>query len=507
VTTELATAASLALKQELWRRGEAWKHPDICDDLQRAWLQRVRAAVDLGKRTSFLQRWGRQVGKSWANIAFALSEMQRRPGIIIRYAALTGKSCLNIVKPTFETLCESMPEDVKPVLSEHQGTITTPNGSVLTFAGTDSEQFDRLRGPKAHIVMLDESAFYDQLERIEAALTPQLITTRGLLLYFSSPPETPAHPWKRRDDAHQASGDWSKATIYTSPRFTPDLILETEEAEARRLMMTREELVSSTFWEREYRANIVTEESRAALPSWTDEAAVDLVGDWERPKYFDAYVGLDVGKWSDPHFATLGYHDPATNTFTVEAELEAQSAKGIAPFIEELRRMEAQLWGVTRWEGTLYGVTREDIASWPAHLRYLYDEAAPRQPFLRVGDDDARLIIDVRTSHGYGVLPAQKADEYKSVDDLNQRIRERRWRVHRRCVRTIEQYRSTLWNKSRSDWEHTERDHGDAVDVAKYLQRSIRWNRDCRPPAPVGDWATMPEPKRSGWAGVFGGKR
>jgi hypothetical protein len=73
-------------------------------------------------------------------------------------------------------------------------------------------------------------------------------------------------------------------------------------------------------------------------------------------------------------------------------------------------------------------------------------------------------------------------------------------------VRTIEQYKSTLWNRSRSDWEHTDRDHGDAVDVAKYLQRSIRWNRDCRPPAPVVDMPAYPRQKPTGWAGVFGGK-
>ena len=193
MTDERASALTEGLR-ELWWQGEAWRSPLICDDLQRAWLERVRAAVDEGKRTSFLQRWGRQVGKSWANIAFALCEMQRRPGIIIRYAALTGKSCLNIVKPTFDALVASMPDGCKPVLSEQKGTLSAPNGSVMVFAGTDAEQFDRLRGPKSHIIMLDESSFYAELERVEAALLPQLNTTHGIVLYFSTPPETPAHP-------------------------------------------------------------------------------------------------------------------------------------------------------------------------------------------------------------------------------------------------------------------------------------------------------------------------
>lgn len=504
----MTDARRIAL-HEAWWHGEAWRHPDVCDSLQRAWLARVRAAVDAGKRGSFVQRWGRQVGKSWANIAFALCEMQRRPGIIIRYAALTGKSCAAIVKPTFEALAATMPEEMRPTLSEQKGTITAPNGSVMVFAGTDAEQFDRLRGPKAHLIMLDESAFYAELERVEAALTPQLNTTHGLVLYFSSPPESPAHPFAKRDAAHQASGNWSKATIYDSPRYSAEDIEGIERAEAERLGMTREELLASTYWEREYRANIVTEETRAALPAWTDELGAALTGEWERPPYFDGYVGLDVGRWGDPHFAALGYHCPATNTFTVECELEMPSASThIGAFIDEVKRLERDVWGVNRWEGTLYGVTREDIAMWPPHLRTLYDADSPRQPFFRVGDDDARLVIDVRVSHGYAVVPAQKHDKFKSVDDLNQRIRERRWRIHRRCVRTLEQYRSTLWNRSRSEWERTDRDHGDAVDVSVYLQRAVRWHRDCRPPGPVLDTPTYPtKPARTGWGAVFGGKR
>jgi hypothetical protein len=500
--TDDAIALSVA-----WRVGEAWRHPAVCDKLQRAWLRRVRRAVNSGTRTSFVQRWGRQVGKSWACIAFALCEMQRRPGIIVRYAALTGKSCAAIVVPTFEALRATMPDDVRPVLSEQKGTITAPNGSTMVFAGTDNEQFDRLRGPKAHLIMLDESAFYADLEAVERALLPQLNTTNGLTLYFSSPPESSAHPWVQRDAAAQARGNWSRATIYDSPRYSPEAVAAIERAEAERLGLTVEALKTTTYWRREFEALIVTEEQRAALPAWTDEAAAELVGDWVRPEYFDGYVGADVGRWGDPHFGFLGYHDPATNTFTVEHELEMRSAPThIGGFVDEMRRLEREAWGVNRWEGTLYGVTREDIAQWPEHLRYLFDEGAPRQPYLRVGDDDARLVIDVRATHGYGVVPAQKADKYKAVDDLNQRIRERRWRVHRRCVRTIEQYRSTLWNRSRSEWERTERDHGDAVDVSLYVQRAIRWHRDCRPPTPLPPelTASMPrKPTPQGWTGVF----
>jgi hypothetical protein len=483
VADDAAIALSVA-----WRVGEAWRHPAVCDRLQRAWLRRVRRAVDSGTRTSFVQRWGRQVGKSWACIAFALCEMQRRPGIIVRYAALTGKSCAAIVVPTFETLRATMPEDVRPVLSEQKGTITSPNDSTLVFAGTDNEQFDRLRGPKAHLIMLDESAFYADLEAVERALLPQLNTTNGLTLYFSSPPESSAHPWVQRDAAAQARGNWSRATIYDSPRYLPETVAAIERAEAERLGLTVEALKATTYWRREFEALIVTEEQRAAVPAWTDEAAAELVGEWVRPGHFDGYVSADPGGGGDPHATLFGYHDPSSNSVTVEDELELRSATAhVGLWAQAIRDKEAALWGVDRWEGTLSGATREWLVAHRLDKEFLrvHSETAPRQPYLRVGDNDPTLTRDMALQHGLAVLPSEKHDKWVWVDTLNQLIRERRVRIHPRCVRLLEQLRSTLWNRTRSQWERTDRDHGDLVDCLVYLVRNVVWSRDCRPAPPV----------------------
>lgn len=104
---------------------------------------------------------------------------------------------------------------------------------------------------------------------------------------------------------------------------------------------------------------------------------------------------------------------------------------------------------------------------------------------MRVGDDDARVTVDLALQHGIGVLPSAKHDKALWVDTLNQLVRERRIRVHQRCVRLLEQLRSTLWNRTRSQWERTDRDHGDLIDDLVYMARNVTWHRDCRPPAPV----------------------
>lgn len=481
------TDASLIL-HEAWHHGEAWRHPAVCDAHQRAWLRRVRAWIDGGEQTSAVQRWGRQVGKSWSGIAFDLCEMQRRPGIIVRYAALTAKSCAAIVVPTFEALAATMPRSILPKLNEQKGTITAPNGSSLVFAGTDNEQFDRLRGPRSHIIDLDESGFYADLVSVENALIPQLQTTNGIVIYRSSPPETPAHPFTQRDAAAQAGGRWSKATLHDNPRLGPEGVARIAAAEAERLGLTLEQLFASSYWRREYLAEMVTEEGRAALPAWTDEAQAELVGDWQRPTHFDAYVALDPGKTGDPHAALFGWHDPATNTLTIEDELELRSATThIGAWAEAIKAKEATLWGVNRWEGTLSGATHEHLKKHNLDELFLrtHSQTAPRQPWLRIGDDDARVTVDLALEHGIAVLPSAKHDKAMWVDTVNQLIRERRLRVHRRCVRLLEQMRSTLWNRTRSQWERTDRDHGDLIDDLLYMCRNVVWHRDCRPPVPV----------------------
>lgn len=492
---------ALESRRELWRRGACAAY--LLDDAgptggQRAWF-RMLNDIPPGRWASL--EVSRQRGKTFTVLAWLFQSLGLRSqrGVFL---AQTGANSLKIVDQFIKDIGDSFPPEWGVELVD--GEVRFANGSEVAVFGTDNAQFRRSRGRNAHKVVLSEAGFYASLAEVESVYIPQLQTTGGVGVYESSPAENPAHDFSKRCDASMAVGRYVRDTFWSNPRIDHEAIIR---GEMERLRMTREELFASTAFRREFLAQRVTEETRAAVPAWTDEAAAELVGDWQRPEYFDGYVGLDVGRWGDPHFGFLGYHDPATNTFTVEHELEMRSAPThIGGFIDEMRRLEREAWGVNRWEGTLYGVTRDDIAQWPEHLRYLFDERAPRQPYLRVGDDDARLVIDVRATHGYGVVPAQKADKYKAVDDLNQRVRERRWRVHRRCVRTIEQYRSTLWNRSRSEWERTERDHGDAVDVSLYVQRVIRWHRDCRPPTPLPPelTASMPrKPTSQGWTGVF----
>lgn len=98
-----------------------------------------------------------------------------------------------------------------------------------------------------------------------------------------------------------------------------------------------------------------------------------------------------------------------------------------------------------------------------------------------MGDNAQGICHDMTVDHGLAMFPTAKHEKAMEVGNANQRLFERRVRISRKCVRLIEQLFSTVWNKSRSEWERTDRDHGDLIDCLVYLLRNVRWHRDCRP--------------------------
>ena len=462
----------------------------LLDAGQNAWLERHR-----GGDGASVWQIGRQRGKSFAALTLACEFAIMLPGAIIRYAALTAKSAKAIVVPTLAQVLADCPDDIRPEVKEHEGAVVFPNGSVLTFAGTDNEQFDRLRGPRAHLVLLDESAFYSDLERVESALLPQLTTTGGAALYLSTPPESVAHPFLARYRAAQASGRAVHSTVHDNPRLGPDGVARLIRTEAARLGLTEEQLVKSTFWRREYLAEIVTEETRAAVPTWTTEAAEALVVDIPRPEHFDAYVSVDIGYSPDPSFALFAFHDVARNALVIEREVEIHRGT-VAMLSQAIKAVEGELWGVSRYDGTMLALG--EVREVPEFLQRKMHQNAPRQPFMRVGDNNLIVLAELAVEHGLAAYPTRKDEKPLAVDDLAQKVADRRLFIHPRCKRTIEQLYTTVWNKTRTGWERTAKDHGEAIDCLTYLIRNVRWHRDCRPKRE--DFWTAPAPKkRDGW--------
>ena len=490
------TAYEVALTQ-LWRRGEAWRV--LLDAGQQAWVTHFETAPP---HSSTVWTISRQRGKSFAAL-FGCAEQyaQRTPNAIIRYLGQTGESAESILAPTLEQVFGMCPlEELLPEPYRSTGRIghelVWDNGATLVWSGTDNDTFRRQRGPRSHRLLFDESSFYPKLPEVEQALLPSLQTTQGKALYLSSPPLSPGHEFEARYQAAFADGLSEHDTIYGNPRMTPDDVRNLIARESSRLGMTRDEFLLSTYWRREYLAETVIEETRAALPSWNEERAKAIIAEVPRPKFFDGYVGLDWG-FGDPHGGTFGYWDFERAWLVIEDEvwLRQANTEALAGAVKE---KETALWGVDRWAGALYGLqTVPELLASLKSTPFLVEAArrdAPRQPFLRVGDDDLLVLADLHALHGLAVLPTRKDDNALQVNELDILVRNLQVRIHPRCTRLIRECGTVLWNKQRTDWERTSEGHGDVLKSLVYMLRNVRRHRDPRPPRvhPVAEQLSQP---------------
>lgn len=466
-----------AARQQSWREG--WAHLWVLDSGQQTWREAFLATPELA---STVWNIGRQRGKTYDAVFIALeSGLSIRDGVL-RYCAKTKDSAIAIVSPAWNYLVSTMPPELRPVQGRTDYEWVFPStGCTFVLFGTDAQSFGKGRGPRTHLQFYDEAGFYQELVSVESALMPALQTTGGRALYLSTPAESVGHPYTLRINAARASGRYQHDTFWGNPRVNHEAVIREESS---RLGMTREEFLASTYFRREYLAEVVTEEARAAFPAWNEKLAAQVVGDWQRPSHFDAYQAHDAGIDGDPHASLFAYFDPASATVTVENELELRSAAhSLRMWADEVKRLERELYGINSWNGTVAGAPDfvrglEKVPEWMATLM---KAAPPKQPYLRVGDNAQGICRDMTVDHGLGMLPTAKHEKAMEVSNTNHLLATGRIRIHRRCVRLIEQCYTTVWNKTRSAWERTDRNHGDLVDDLVYLTRNIAWHRDCRP--------------------------
>lgn len=462
-------------RQQLWREGRATEY--LLDEGQRTWVAKLSKAPPAS-----WSAWkiARQRGKTFAALTWLLQRMGLERNLPCVYLAQTGGNAEAIVTAFFKEIEDDLPPEWGVAIKDG-ALVVQESGSELAFFGTDNKQYRRRRGRKAKVVLLDESAFYEDLLDVEQVYVPQLQTTGGIGLYLSSPPISPAHVFNARCRAAQAAGRFFHDTFWSNPRINHESVIS---GEMERLGLTREELLLSTAFRREFLAEDVTEESRAAMPAWNEAVHRELVKEWPVPEFYDGYEAHDAGVTGDPHASLFSQYSPADACLYIVDELELRSAvTTVQSWADQVKVRETVLYGTKSWDGTLLGAEEwaRSFGEVPEYLQRTITKQAPRQPYLRVGDPAQGLCRDLTVDHGLAVVPTAKHEKALEVDNANQLIVERRVRIHPRCVRFIEQLYTTIWDPQRRRWERTQKDHGDLIDDFIYIVRNVRWNRDCRP--------------------------
>ena len=408
----------------------------------------------------------RQLGKSYFCCVLALEECLRGPGRQVKYASVDQKSARAIVFPQMEMLLRDAPEELRPQFRAQDGVYYFPhNGSRITVAGGDRENRARLRGQQAHLAIVDEGAFVDDLDDLVlSVLMPQTITTRGRIIIATTPPTSSGHPAYRFAMECKTKGAYAKFTIWDSLR------LKDEEKHAICREYGGEE---SSQWQREYLAEFRTETTNAVVPEFNEKAHNEIVRETVRPIHFHAIVSLDGG-FVDNAGVLFAHVDFLNAKVVIEDEWVAKGAltDDVASAIME---REQRLWGETDLFWTDTRRSREHS----------------RSRIIQVMDVDPRLTAEFKYRHGMDWKTAQKRDLQANVNLLNQYVRQRSLVINPRCQALVRQLHNVTWSgrpaadgsvRKNTFSRNREDSHFDLVAALLYLLPEVDLSANPIPP-------------------------
>jgi len=492
IATDIHAALRRAGIASLWRRRKVWPLLEVYLDRDqladiRSFMQGGDAETGRLPGADWYDDISRQRGKSWKWTVFAVVWCHCHPKQQAKYLAQFGTSVRGIISPTIASLLEDMPSEFRPrsdgpeAVSEdkvdHKWHFPHAGGeSVLHAAGANNEHYKALRGPRAHLLIQDECAFYSAFEEAQAALRPMLITTGGPCVYATTPAETPAHPSEQTCQALKAAGRYVHRTIYNHPRLSDEEVEARLRTEAARKGLTLEQFKRSSYFRREYLCMHIVEATRALCPEWSEDAGSEhpagtTWGDahtkaLERPLFSDWYDSLDIGFTRDPSAWLGAYWDWSNARLVVEAESDPMRQFRAETVAETIRTKRRELWPTAGRPPT----PREARKS-PCGTYWL--------PYQSIGDGSGNGAEKLRelAEEGLHFTHAEKPDLESRVNAVRTLVAQGKLWVHPRCVNLRKQLATGLWADkfSKADFERTEDGHNDffaaLVDLVHAIDR------------------------------------
>lgn len=409
------------------------------------------------KRSILVWLLARQSGKSYLLAVLALEHALKQNDSIVKLVTDTKLHVKSIFEKIFKELLTDCPEEFKPKYTQSDFTYYFPNGSQIQMAGTDGKNYEKLRGQKATVVLVDEAGFCNDLEdAVMGVLFPTTTHTGGKIVLATTPSEDPDHEFFKFMEEAESKGLLSRKTLDDNPIIPAEEKLNIEKAMGGR---------TAERFRREYLVEVIRDSSRTVLPEFTQDAEVDIVKEHPRPPYFDGYVGMDLGG-KDLTFQVYGYYDFRADKIVIEDELVLDFSKK---------------------DVTLKTLFEQGIAKEEKLWTNMYTNEV-QVPFKRVSDIDYIAIKELSTlSFGkYHFTVTKKDEKQTSINHLRMLIQNKKIIINPRCVNLIRHLRNVKW-RSEANKEVFARSpdngHYDGVDALLYLIRNIDVSRN---PYPTG---------------------
>ena len=393
----------------------------------------------------------RQTGKSFLLAILALETCLRKPDAVVKFVTPKLKMVKNILNKNMKVILKDCPPEILPEWKENDKVWRFPNGSEIQAAGSDNQNYDNIRGGTCDLWIVDEAGFCNDLEEVVyGVLIPTTTMTDGTGILSSTPdPKDPEHDFiKLFVEPSKLNGRLFKYTIDDNTRLS--------EEEKRKIEGKFPGGRANPKFKTEYLCEIVRDSENMVIPEFDDAAEIDIVMEWERPKFFDIYLSMDIGG-KDFTVILLAYYDFLNDKVVIIDEVvqrERQNSKAIAAEIQ-------------------------------AKLDEHFGE---KRPYLMWADNNNPILLnDLQIYHNLNFIPTRKDNKEAAINQVRLKVLNRNVVIHPRCKTLIYHVKNACWDKSsrssgyRQFARSADAGHYDAVDALIYLIRNIVYSKNPYP--------------------------
>jgi hypothetical protein len=239
----------------------------------------------------------------------------------------------------------------------------------------------------------------------------------------------------------------------------------------------------STDFRREYCCEVIVNTESAVIPEFSLDLQSEIIKEWERPPFFDAYVGMDIGM-RDLTAIIFGYYDFKSAKLILEDELvfggqKSSQIQGFNPkkgnfntevLARDLKEKETALWSnpLTQEEPKVY---------------------------KRVCDNNNLILVnDLWQLHRILFEPVSKKEDFEAgVNQLRIWLQSGRIVINPKCENVIRHLRDATWQKNKKELSRSvDKGHFDFVPALVYLVRMLdTYNNPYPPGYGVGNTSNM----------------
>lgn len=184
--------------------------------------------------------------------------------------------------------------------------------------------------------------------------------------------------------------------------------------------------VHTTF----HNCEMITDEESAVVPEFKEDLQKEIIKEWKRPPFYDAYTSMDVGL-IDLTVVLFAYYDFLEGKLVIEDEFVLNGAKMTSKHLSEnIKLKEQELW--------TNPVTGEYKA-----------------PYLRVSDNNLILINDLQRTYNLTFIPTRKDEAEAALNNMRVMLAGKKIIINPRCKTLIFHLENATWNKARTKYDRS----------------------------------------------------